>query len=215
MRAITSGSVATRKTITRFSNSPVMENSSSKLVKPASPKAATARGILGRPALAIVDESTHEFYVADGYGNKRIVVFDARTGEYRRHWGAYGAKPDDADPGKYDPAAPTAKQFRNPVHCVRSRARRAGLRLRPGQRPLPGVPQGRQFRDGIRAGTRTRASPARSGTSYYPKTQSRNTCLWPTGPTMKSTSCYAATAKRSDPSAGRAATPANSTGCMR
>ena len=74
---------------------------------------------LGRPALAIVDESAHELYVADGYGNKRIVVFDARSGEYRRHWGAYGAKPDDADPGKYDPGAPLAKQFRNPVHCVR------------------------------------------------------------------------------------------------
>ena len=74
---------------------------------------------LGRPALAIVDESTQELYVADGYGNKRIVVFDALSGEYRRHWGAYGAIPDDADPGKYDPAAPVARQFRNPVHCVR------------------------------------------------------------------------------------------------
>jgi len=74
---------------------------------------------LGRPALAIVDESAHELYVADGYGNKRIVVFDALTGEYRRHWGAYGAKPDDADPGKYEPDAPIARQFRNPVHCVR------------------------------------------------------------------------------------------------
>lgn len=74
---------------------------------------------LGRPALAIVDESAHELYVADGYGNKRIVVFDARTGEYKRHWGAYGKAPDDADPGKYDPGAPRAPQFRNPVHCVR------------------------------------------------------------------------------------------------
>jgi len=74
---------------------------------------------LGRPALAIVDESAHELYVADGYGNKRIVVFDARTGEYMRHWGAYGKAPDDADPGKYDPGAAHAQQFRNPVHCVR------------------------------------------------------------------------------------------------
>ena len=74
---------------------------------------------LGRPALAIVDDSAHEIYVADGYGNKRIVVFDARTGEYKRHWGAYGKVPNDADPGKYDPGAPRAQQFRNPVHCVR------------------------------------------------------------------------------------------------
>jgi len=74
---------------------------------------------LGRPALRIVDESVHEVYVADGYGNKRIVVFDERTGEYKRHWGAYGKAPDDADSGKYDPGAPRAQQFRNPVHCVR------------------------------------------------------------------------------------------------
>jgi DNA-binding beta-propeller fold protein YncE len=74
---------------------------------------------LGRPALAIVDESAKELYIADGYGNKRIVVFDANSGDYKRHWGAYGATPDDADAGKYDPAAAPAKQFRNPVHCVR------------------------------------------------------------------------------------------------
>ena len=74
---------------------------------------------LGRPAMAVVDEATDELYVADGYKNKRIIVFDAKTGQYRRHWGAYGAMPDDADLGPYDPGAPRAKQFRNPVHCVR------------------------------------------------------------------------------------------------
>ncbi|MEQ1883332.1 MAG: hypothetical protein ABL878_20460, partial [Burkholderiales bacterium] len=58
-------------------------------------------------------------YIADGYGNKRIVVFDANSGEFKRHWGAYGASPDDADAGKYNPTAAPAKQFRNPVHCVR------------------------------------------------------------------------------------------------
>jgi DNA-binding beta-propeller fold protein YncE len=36
----------------------------------------------------------------------------------KRYWGAYGNKPDDANLGKYDPKAPPAKQFRNPVHCV-------------------------------------------------------------------------------------------------
>ena len=74
---------------------------------------------LGRPAMAVVDDATDEVYVADGYKNKRVIVFDAKTGQYRRHWGAYGATPDDADLGAYDPAAPRAKQFRNPVHCVR------------------------------------------------------------------------------------------------
>src|SRR5260370_12440458 len=36
----------------------------------------------------------------------------------KRDWGAYGNKPDDADLGPYDPSAPPAQQFRNPVHCV-------------------------------------------------------------------------------------------------
>jgi hypothetical protein len=72
---------------------------------------------LWRAAKIVVDPPTNEVYVADGYGNRRVIVFDADTGTYKRHWGAYGAKPDDADIGDYDPAAPPAKQFRT-VHCV-------------------------------------------------------------------------------------------------
>jgi DNA-binding beta-propeller fold protein YncE len=74
---------------------------------------------LGRPALAIVDQATDELYIADGYKNRRILVLDAQSGRYKRHWGAFGGKPDDTDLGPYDPAAPQAKQFRTPVHCVR------------------------------------------------------------------------------------------------
>src|SRR6185503_9455163 len=48
----------------------------------------------------------------DGFGNHRIAVFDGDTGAYKRHWGAYGEKPDDASSGAYDPSAPPAKQFR-------------------------------------------------------------------------------------------------------
>src|SRR5207237_4714459 len=40
------------------------------------------------------------------------------TGAYKRHWGAYGEKPDDARLGPYDPNAPAAKQFRG-VSCVK------------------------------------------------------------------------------------------------
>ena len=74
---------------------------------------------LGRPADIYVEPEANEVYVADGYLNKRVIVFDADTGEYKRHWGAYGEKPDDTDLGQYDPDAPAAKQFRNPVHAVR------------------------------------------------------------------------------------------------
>jgi len=70
------------------------------------------------PAKMFVDKDANELYVADGYGNHRIIVFDADTGKYKRHWGAYGHKPDDTSLGPYNPDAPPAPQFRNPVHCT-------------------------------------------------------------------------------------------------
>jgi DNA-binding beta-propeller fold protein YncE len=70
------------------------------------------------PAKMFVDPATNELYVADGYGNHRVIVFDADTGKYKRHWGAYGHKPDDTNLGLYNPDAPPAQQFRNPVHCA-------------------------------------------------------------------------------------------------
>jgi len=72
---------------------------------------------LGRPAHMII--SRGELFVADGYGNRRVVVFDAATGAYKRHWGAYGGKPNDDKQAPYDPAQPPSRQFSNPVHCVR------------------------------------------------------------------------------------------------
>jgi DNA-binding beta-propeller fold protein YncE len=72
---------------------------------------------LNRPAAVRVDPAANEVYVADGFGNRRVVVFDAETGAYKRHWGAYGEKPDDASLGPYDPSAPPAKQFRT-VSCA-------------------------------------------------------------------------------------------------
>ena len=72
----------------------------------------------GRVAKIWVDPQTNEAYVADGYLNKRVAVLDADTGKMKRYWGAYGNKPDDANLGPYDPKAPPAQQFRNPVHCI-------------------------------------------------------------------------------------------------
>ena len=65
-----------------------------------------------------VDSAANELVVADGYGNKRVAVFDADTGKYKRHWGAYGNKPDDTPLGAYDPSGKPAQQFRGPVHCA-------------------------------------------------------------------------------------------------
>ena len=71
-----------------------------------------------RPTAVDVDPAANEVYVADGVVNRRIVVFDANTGAYKRHWGAYGAKPDDAPSPPYDPAASPSKQFSVPS-CVK------------------------------------------------------------------------------------------------
>ena len=71
---------------------------------------------LGRPAHMELDVATNELFVADGYQNKRVIVFDASSGAYKRHWGAYGNKPDDGKLPFYNTESP---QFANPVHCVR------------------------------------------------------------------------------------------------
>ena len=94
---------------------------------------------LGSPAHMVVDDDANEVYVADGYVNHRVIVFDATTGAYKRHWGAYGKRPDDdyftstgetlpgpfngtiqheCRPSRYDPAGPPSPQFRI-VHAVR------------------------------------------------------------------------------------------------
>ena len=86
--------------------------------KPGSSTGSNDLANLRLPAKSFVDRQTNELYVADGYGNHRVIVFDADTGVYKRHWGAYGNKPDDQDLGRYDPSAAPAKQFRNPVHCA-------------------------------------------------------------------------------------------------
>jgi DNA-binding beta-propeller fold protein YncE len=86
--------------------------------KPARSKGSNDVDNLRLPAKTFVDPKTNELYVADGYGNHRVIVFDAETGMYKRHWGAYGHKPDDADMGRYNPNDPPPQQFRNPVHCA-------------------------------------------------------------------------------------------------
>jgi DNA-binding beta-propeller fold protein YncE len=77
---------------------------------------------LAGPTQMFVDPKTNELYVADGYRNRRIIVFDAETGAYKRHWGAYGHKPPDtplgSNPieGNYDPNK-RSQNFAT-VHCV-------------------------------------------------------------------------------------------------
>jgi DNA-binding beta-propeller fold protein YncE len=73
---------------------------------------------LGQPADVVVYPPTNEVFVADGYGNRRVIVFDADTGAYKRHWGAYGNRPDDSAPKTPAFEGPGDPQF-NVVHHVR------------------------------------------------------------------------------------------------
>jgi hypothetical protein len=81
---------------------------------------------LGGPADLFLHEPTSELFVADGYVNRRVIVFDADTGAYKRHWGAYGNRPDDTAerPSRAEYVAQLARgdsppqQFHTPVHTV-------------------------------------------------------------------------------------------------
>ena len=64
-----------------------------------------------------IDPAANEAYIADGYGNKRVAVLDVATGAFKRYWGAYGNRPDDAGIF-YDPDEPLPQQFVGPVHCA-------------------------------------------------------------------------------------------------
>src|SRR5580765_4849168 len=93
---------------------------------------------LNRPADAFYYSKTNEVFVADGYGNQRVVVFDADTGAFKRMWGAFGNEPIDVVPagrgaarggganGGGRGAAPVldvegqgSPQFGGPVHAVK------------------------------------------------------------------------------------------------
>jgi len=69
-------------------------------------------------AKIFLDEGSKEAYIADGYGNHRVAVIDMESGKMKRFWGAYGKPPTDENLGRYNPSAPAAQQFRNPVHCA-------------------------------------------------------------------------------------------------
>ena len=80
---------------------------------------------LWEPADVFIYAKTNELFVADGYGNKRIIVFDAETGGFKRMWGAFGSLPmdDPAEPNAAPSPQPMgpdgAPQFVPPVHAVK------------------------------------------------------------------------------------------------
>jgi hypothetical protein len=84
-----------------------------------------------RAADAFVYSKTNEVFVADGYGNRRVIVFDAHTGAFKRQWGAFGSVPLDPPTPAANAVAPGAsrppletegpgpQQFGSPVHNLK------------------------------------------------------------------------------------------------
>jgi hypothetical protein len=64
------------------------------------------------------DPKSKELIAADGYGNRRVSVWDPETMGFKRAWGAYGKPPSDDALPRYEPDGPPAQSFRNPVHCA-------------------------------------------------------------------------------------------------
>ena len=94
--------------------------------------------LLGKPTTMATDQDATEVYVADGYHNQRVAVFDATTGAYKRQFGAYGEPIDVAFDGTEDCESHTVEDCAynqhnsqaaealdpppdhlSPVHCVR------------------------------------------------------------------------------------------------
>ncbi len=80
-------------------------------------------GNVHRAADAWVHAPSNEVFVADGYGNTRVVVFDADSGAYKRGWGAFGKPPSGTDNCKVTPPKSFADGDGPPdfnvVHAIR------------------------------------------------------------------------------------------------
>jgi len=61
---------------------------------------------------------SNELFVADGYGNHRVIVFDAKTGAFKRMWGAFGKTPQTPGPPQRQADPLQAPQF-GLVHAIK------------------------------------------------------------------------------------------------
>ena len=75
------------------------------------------------PADLAIYRKTNEAFIADGYGNRRVIVLDADTGAFKRMWGAFGNVPVDAKPA---PLRPGFSGFAEPGLKHHRPRRRAG-----------------------------------------------------------------------------------------
>ena len=165
---------------------------------------------LGGPANFYVEPKTNELFIADGYINKRVVVYDAATGKYKRHWGAYGKPPIDTEKYEYPvkPASPP-QQYSTLHGLVGTKDGLIYVSDRRGNRIQVFRQNGEYLMERfVRPGDR------RVGQRLQPaglaRRRSRACSISSTAPTSACGSCAARTWRFSIASAARAASPASS-----
>ena len=173
---------------------------------------------------------TNEAFVADGYGNRRVIVFDADTGAFKRQWGAFGNTPIDVVPaprgggagarrwpwrraGARYRGARDSPQFGGPTHGVKvSNDGLVYVADRPNRRVQVFTPEGKYITQVFinRAGPSPQSA---AGRRVLPRRSSSSSSTSPTTATRTSP-CSTARACRCSISSGSAArSPATSRGC--
>ena len=114
------------------------------------PKAAAAATQLAASRLHGLDRAANELYVADGYGNRRVIVFDAKTGAYKRHWGAYGNAAERRKAARLSTRRPRPRRSSS-QRCIACASSRDGLLYvcDRDQRPIQVFNKDGTFREGV------------------------------------------------------------------
>ena len=138
-----------------------------------------------QPADTFVHEPTNELFVADGYGNQRVVVFDASSGKFKRMWGGAGTTPPAAlTPNPAQSAPPTAEapvQF-GLVHAVKvSRDGVVYVADRTYRRIQTFTLDGKFLRE-VKPTSETEVAPVPAGFAFSPDPQQRYLYVVDSGP---------------------------------
>src|SRR5262245_40643265 len=140
-----------------------------------------------QPADVFVDAASNELYVADGYGNQRVVVFDAESGKFKRMWGAFGnaptttMAPNPATPTVTQPSPEGPPQF-GLVHAVKvSNDRIVYVDDRTNNRVQLFTPEGK-FLSQVRLPAEGGVTPVPAGFAFSPDAKQQYLYVVDSGP---------------------------------
>lgn len=96
---------------------------------------------LKEPADLVVYRKTNEVFVADGYGNRRVIVLDPESGAFKRMWGAFGNPPLDAAPTPLRPGLSGLAEPSPPAPPAATQTSSEAAPQPAPQKPPQGPPQ--------------------------------------------------------------------------